>query len=253
MWALRITNSKNSNCSIGPPDERTHLDPPVSTSGRVRAGRSRVTVASGEEQVGQLGPRPAVDHVGVGVLEPAHTRCRGPPRPPTRRRSWSETLLPRWSPTVGRAPGPSVAPHWPSGPAPPPCPRGRRAAKIHARPHRSRPHRQRIRSASGRRVDAGGVEPGGSRAVRESRKDRPAGVAGLPRHDELRQRQRPGLGARRGRGRAHRPGRGRGGHHLLRHRRHLLRRGQRGGHRAAAAQVSSAGTRWSSPPRCSCR
>jgi hypothetical protein len=65
----------------------------------------------------------------------------------------------------------------------------------------------------------------------------PAGLQGLPRHDGLRQRQRPALGARRGRRRADRAGRRRGRGHLLRHRRRLLGRGQRGGHRPPGGQV----------------
>ena len=83
--------------------------------------------------------------------------------------------------------------------------------------------------------------PGGTHAVRQPRSHRTARLAGLPRHDELRQRLRPALGARRGRGRAHRAGRGRGRRHLLRHRRRLLGRRQRGGDRPPAAEVPHPG------------
>ncbi len=46
--------------------------------------------------------------------------------------------------------------------------------------------------------------------------------------------------------------RGRGWRHLLRHRRRVFGRGQRGGDRAAGAASSFAATRPSSRPRCSC-
>src|SRR5450759_1722695 len=75
-------------------------------------------------------------------------------------------------------------------------------------------------------------------AVREPRSNRPAGLPGVPRDDELRQRQRQGLGARRGRCGADRAGGGGGRGDVLRHRRYLLRGSERGGHRAAARQAA---------------
>ena len=68
-----------------------------------------------------------------------------------------------------------------------------------------------------------------------------AGLEGLPRHDGVRQRERSALGDRRGRRRADRPGRRRGRRHLLRHRRHLFGRGQRGGDGQAGAEVPDPG------------
>ena len=66
---------------------------------------------------------------------------------------------------------------------------------------------------------------------------RAPGLADLPRDDELRKRQRPPVGAGRSGSGAHRAGCGRGWRHLFRHRQHLLRRGQRGGHRPIATQI----------------
>ena len=67
---------------------------------------------------------------------------------------------------------------------------------------------------------------GEHRGVRQPRIHRAARVAYLPGDDELRQRQRAGLGPGRGGGRADRPGRRRRRCDLLRHRRHVLGRGQ---------------------------
>ena len=92
-----------------------------------------------------------------------------------------------------------------------------------------------------------------SHGVREPRRDRPARLARLPRDDELRQRQRQPVGARRAGRRADRARRGRGRDHVLRHRRHLLAGRQRGRHRAAAARSARRARRSWSRPRCSCR
>src|SRR4051794_19912066 len=76
-----------------------------------------------------------------------------------------------------------------------------------------------------------------ARGIHASRQHRPAGLADLPRDDELRQLRLARLGARRARGRADRAGVRGGRDHVLRHGRHVLARRVRGGDRAAARQV----------------
>src|SRR3954453_2074301 len=76
-----------------------------------------------------------------------------------------------------------------------------------------------------------------ARGLHPARQDRTAGLAHLPRDDELRQLGVAAVGARRARCRAVRPSRGRGRHHVFRHGRHVLARRLRGGDRAAARQV----------------
>ena len=65
----------------------------------------------------------------------------------------------------------------------------------------------------------------------------PARLARVSRNDELRRAREPGLGARRGGGRADRAAGGRGRRQLLRHRRRLQRRRERGRHRPAPAEA----------------
>lgn len=77
-------------------------------------------------------------------------------------------------------------------------------------------------------------QKGHDRGLCEAGLVRAEGLPDLPGHDELRQPGRAGLAPRRGRGRADRQGGGRRRYHVLRHGRHLLRRHERGDHRAPA-------------------
>ena len=70
---------------------------------------------------------------------------------------------------------------------------------------------------------AAGQERQEEHGVRAAGRVRPDGLGDRPGHDELRESREAAVGARRGRGRAHRPARGRGGRDILRHRRHVLR------------------------------
>src|SRR5579872_3826857 len=73
--------------------------------------------------------------------------------------------------------------------------------------------------------------------IREPRRDRPARLARMPRDDELRSRPEPAVGAPGRERRADPPPRGRGRHHVLRHRRRLQLGPERGHHRPAAWQA----------------
>src|SRR5579863_5762024 len=75
------------------------------------------------------------------------------------------------------------------------------------------------------------------RGLRQARIGRTQGLPHLPRHDELRQPGRTSLASRRGRRRADRQGGRRRRRDVLRHRRHLLRRGDRADHRPRARQA----------------
>ena len=72
--------------------------------------------------------------------------------------------------------------------------------------------------------------------IRQLRRDRPQGFAAVPRDDELRRIPEPAVGDRRGLGSADRPSGGRGRRRVLRHRRRLQRRPERGRHRPASRE-----------------
>jgi hypothetical protein len=115
--------------------------------------------------------------------------------------------------------------------------------------------RARSRAPRGRRPEADRARPAkrtreAPHGVREPRRERAARLANLPGHDELRQRQRPLVGARRGRRRADRAGRRGGRDHVLRHRRHVLQGRQRGGDGASAGQAAHSATAGRASSRC---
>ena len=70
MWALRTTNSKKSNCSMDAPMNSPSASGPASGSGS--PDRRSMTTGARDRRDRTFGPRPAVDHVGIGVLEPPY-------------------------------------------------------------------------------------------------------------------------------------------------------------------------------------